>query len=132
MSKSLMMLPNNPVRRFVGSFFFGLLVLFNFSLMSHGLPQFIDFTMIGFVVVSGLLYSGARFHPESFIGDFGFGALAASFVFALMGFIVAFKSPFFGNWHQAEFGGAIASSIQYVMYGLFTWYRCLFLKSDSR
>lgn len=106
--------------KILGVMFISILILFNFSLMTHGLDQFIDKTMLCFVIVFAAVYAATFQNKAAFFKNFGDGAMRAGWIFGMMGLIVATNSPFFGELHMVEIGMAVATSVLYVLYGFLT------------
>jgi hypothetical protein len=100
-----------------GAIFILTLIIYNFSLMTHGLSQFLDKTMLLFVVSFAIIYAFAFTGRANFIEKFGEGALRGGWIFAIMGLIVVTNSPFFGELHFGEIGMSFATSVLYVLYG---------------
>lgn len=103
--------------KILGLVLISILILFNFSLMTHGIEQFIDKTMLSFVILFAIIYAATFRNKAAFYKNFGDGALRAGWIFAMMSLIVATNSPFFGELHMVEVGMAFATSVLYVLYG---------------
>ena len=85
--------------------------------MTHGIEQFIDKTMLSFVILFAIIYAATFRNKAAFYKNFGDGALRAGWIFGMMSLIVATNSPFFGELYMVKVGMAFATSVLYVLYG---------------
>ena len=95
------------------------IIVFNFSLMTHGIDQFLDKTMAVLILSFALVYSLSFPRKVAFNKMFGNGAMKAGWLFGLMSLIVTTNSPFFAELHMKEIGMSLSGAFLYVLYGLF-------------